>query len=122
MDWGTLVQRGTQEKEKGGWNVFSTFWAGLNQFNPVGHVFLRGNGKEAIVDWPTAPKIEASRQQWIDAADMAAQKRLAEALQSQALIAIRYVPLGQCFVATSYRKDITGILNGFVMFWNVRRV
>ncbi len=124
MDWGTVVQRRAQERapDKGGWNVFNTFWSGLDQSNPVGHVFLRGNGKKGMMGWPSAPKIEALRQQWIDAPDVAAQKKIAMELQSQALIDVPYIPLGQSFAPTSYRKSIQGILNGFVIFWNVRQV
>ncbi len=124
MDWGTLVQRrAKQEKpEAGGWSAFATYWAGLDQSNPVGHAFLRGNGKQALFGWPTAPKIEELRQQWIDAPDIAARRKLAEELQLQAFRDVPYVPLGQYFAATAHKKEITGILNGFVMFWNVRRV
>ena len=124
MDWGTVIQRRAQERspDKGGWSVFSTFWSGLDQFNPVGHVFLRGNGKQGMMGWPSAPKIEALRQQWIDAPDLAAQKKLAVELQTQALHDVPYVPLGQYVAATAYRKDIADILNGFVIFWNVRKV
>ncbi|MDE2581895.1 MAG: ABC transporter substrate-binding protein [Rhodospirillales bacterium] len=123
MDWGTVVQRRAQERspEKGGWSVFNTFWSGLDQFNPVGHVFLRGNGKKGMMGWPSAPKIEALRQQWIEAPTLAAQKKLAVELQLQALHDVPYIPLGQSFAATAYRKSIQGILNGFVIFWNVRR-
>ncbi len=124
MDWGTVIQRRAQERspEKGGWSVFNTFWSGLDQFNPVGHAFLRGNGKQGLIGWPSAPKIEALRQDWIDAPNLAAQKQLAVKLQQQALRDVPYLPLGQFFPATAYRKDLAGILNGFVLFWNVRRV
>ncbi|MEO8714751.1 MAG: ABC transporter substrate-binding protein [Acetobacteraceae bacterium] len=123
MDWGTVVQRrAKQDKpDAGGWSAFSTFWAGLDQSNPVGHAFLRGNGKQALFGWPTAPKLEELRQDWIDAPDLPSRKKLAEALQVQALQDVPYVPLGQYFAATAHKKEITGILNGFVMFWNVRR-
>ncbi len=123
MDWGTVVQRRAKmdPPDKGGWSVFHTFWAGLDQSNPVGHVFLRGNGKDGVIGWPTAPKIETLRSQWIAAPDLTAQKKLAEDLQRQALIDVPYVPLGQSFAPTSFRQDIRGVLDGFVMFWNVRR-
>jgi peptide/nickel transport system substrate-binding protein len=123
MDWGTVVQRRAMMDPpgKGGWNLFITGWSGLDQSNPVGHVFLRGNGKSAMFGWPDAPKIEALRQQWIDAPDQAAQQKLAIELQLQAFNDVPYVPLGQYFQATGYRKNITDRLNGFVKFWNVRR-
>ncbi len=123
MDWGTLVQRRAQERspDKGGWSMFITGWSGLDQSNPVGHVFLRGIGKKGMMGWPTAPKIEALRQQWIDAPDLPAQKKIAVELQRQALHDVPYVPLGQYFAPTAYRKDIVDMLDGFVIFWNVRK-
>jgi len=71
--------------------------------------------------WPDAPKIEALRQQWIDAPDLPAQQKLAVELQLQAFNDVPYIPLGQYFQATAYRKNITNMLSGFVKFWNVRR-
>ncbi len=123
MDWGTVVQRRAKMEapDQGGWNVFHTFWSGLDQSNPVGHVFLRGNGKQGMMGWPSSPKIEALRSEWIAAPDLAAQQKLAQELQRQALIDVPYVPLGQTFSPTSYRKDIAGVLHGFVIFWNVHR-
>ena len=125
MDWGTVVQRRAKKDpiDHGGWSVFNTFWAGLDQFNPVGHVFLRGvgEGAGAAPGWPSSPKIEELRQQWLDAPDQAARVSLAKDLQRQALIDVPYVPTGQVLQATAYRTNLTGILNGFVLFWNVRR-
>ncbi len=124
MDWGTVVQRRVKvdPPDKGGWGVFNTFWAGLDQANPVGHVFLRGNGKNALMGWPTSPKIEALRQEWIDASDLEAQQKIAVELQLQALQDVPYIPVGQTFWSTSYQHDISGILDGYgPIFWNVKR-
>jgi peptide/nickel transport system substrate-binding protein len=125
LDWGTVVQRRTKKDPvaKGGWNVFHTFWGGLDQMNPAGHVFLRGigEGPGAAPGWPSSPGIEALRDAWLDAPELDAQKRLAEQIQLQALQDVPYIPLGQNFYATAYRKSITGVLNGFVIFWNVRK-
>jgi peptide/nickel transport system substrate-binding protein len=95
----------------------------MDQLNPVGHVFLRGMGgaSGAAPGWPSSPRIEELRQQWLDAPNMAAQKSLARDLQQQALIDVPYVPLGQALGATAYRANLTGVLNGFVLFWNVRK-
>lgn len=125
MDWGSVVQRRTKKDpvDHGGWSCFNTFWAGLDQFNPVGHVFMRGMGEApgAAPGWPSSPRIEDLRQQWLDAPDIDAQKALAKDLQQQALIDVPYVPLGQVLGATAYRNNLTGVLNGFVLFWNVRK-
>ena len=123
MDWGTVVQRRAKmdAPDKGGWSIFNTFWSGLDQSNPLVHAFLRGNGKAGIMGWPTAPKIEALRTEWIEAPDEAAQKKIAVEIQLQALQDVPYIPLGQYTYVTSYQKDISGVLDGFVIFWNVKR-
>jgi peptide/nickel transport system substrate-binding protein len=106
---------------KGGWSLFHTSWNGTDMLDPIGHAFLRGNGKAAAPGWPTAPKIEALRAEWIRAPDLAAQKQLAAAIQVQALHDVPYAPLGQYFAPTAYRADLEGVLNGVPVFWNVRR-
>jgi peptide/nickel transport system substrate-binding protein len=37
------------------------------------------------------------------------------------LIDVPCVPLGQGLRATAYRTSLTGVLNGFVLFWNERK-
>jgi hypothetical protein len=48
-DWATLVQRRAKKDpvDQGGWSIYHTSWSGTDQMNPVGHVLLRGNGKDA---------------------------------------------------------------------------
>jgi peptide/nickel transport system substrate-binding protein len=89
--------------------------------NPAGQVFLRGTGRAATVGWPTSPKIEALRDAWFKAPDLAAQKVLADQLQLQAFQDVPYIPLGQYFIPTAYQADLTGMLQGSPVFWNIRR-
>ncbi len=123
MDWGTVVQRRAKKDPiaQGGWNVFCTFWSGLDQANPAGSSFLRGNGQSAAVGWPTSEKIEELRTQWIDAPELAEKKKLAVDIQKQAFTDLPYLPLGQYFVQTSFKPSITGILQGVPVFWNVKK-
>ncbi len=123
MDWASLVQRRARMDpvEQGGWNIFHTSWAGLDMVNPAGHVFLRGNGKKAAVGWPDSPRIEALRDAWFAAPDQAAQKAIARDIQAQAFTDLPYVPLGQYFTKTAYQGNLTGVLNGNPVFWNIRR-
>lgn len=123
LDWGTVVQRRTKKDpvEQGGWSAFGTFWAGLDQANPAGHAFLRGTGEAGAIGWPKSEKLESLRQDWLDAPDLAAQKRLAVDLQKQALTDVPYVPLGQYFYVTAYQPTITGVLDGAPVFWNVKK-
>jgi peptide/nickel transport system substrate-binding protein len=125
LDWGTVVTRRASKEsvEKGGWNAFFTAWAGTDHLNPAGHLILRSNGPDAWFGWPTDPKIEAMRDQWFDAPDVDAQARLCADIQREALEgSVPYVPLGQYLQPTAYRTNLQGVLNGFAIFWNVRKV
>jgi len=123
MDWGTAVARRAKKEtpEQGGWNVFFTGWNGIDMFNPVGHLSLRGNGLDSWFGWPTAPKIEELRNAWIEAPDLASQKQLAAEIQRQVLIDVPYIPLGQYYLPVAFKKYITGTLAGFPVFWNVKK-
>jgi peptide/nickel transport system substrate-binding protein len=123
MDWATLVGRRvkTEPVEQGGWSIFHTSWSGLDMVNPAGHIFLRGNGKAAAPGWPNSPKIEELRDAWFKAPDLATQKSLAEQLQRQVFTDVPYIPLGQYFQPTSYQANLTGVLSGNPVFWNIRR-
>ena len=122
-DWGTVVQRRARREapDKGGWSMFFTFWSGLDMFNPGVSQSLRGNGQAAWFGWPTAPKLEELRDAWLDAPDLAAQQRVAAEVQKQAMQDVPYLPLGQYFPAWAYRRNVTGVLKGLPLFWNVQR-
>jgi len=34
---------------------------------------------------------------------------------------VPFWPVGQALAATAFRKDLAGIVDGFTIFWNVRR-
>ena len=122
MDWGSVVQRRTSKAPpgQGGWSVFHTFWDGLDLLNPATNVMLRGNGSAASPGWPNNPDIEALRDQWLVATDEPEQKRIAAEIQTHAFQDVPYIPLGQNFITTAYR-GLSGVLDGFVIFWNVRK-
>ena len=99
MDLGTLVQRRANREapEKGGWNVFTTTYEGLTMADPATNVGLRGNGGDGWFGWPTSPRLEALRAQWLDASDLQTQKAIAEQIQATALEEVPFIPLGQIF-------------------------
>ena len=123
LDWGTVQQRRYKKEpvDKGGWSGFFTAWDGADMIDPAGHISLRGNGANSWFGWPTNPKLEQLRDAWFSAEDLAAQKTIADAMQAEALSSVPYIPLGQNFQPTAYRSDLTGLLDGFAAFWNVRR-
>ena len=122
-DWGTVLQRVTKQDpvEQGGWSVYHTFWAGLDQFDPAVHVFNRGNGTAARAGWPTSPALESLRDEWLAAAEQTDRIRIAAAIQQQVFIDVPYIPLGQMLVSTAYRKNVTDVLGGYALFWNLKK-
>ncbi|MBP0492999.1 ABC transporter substrate-binding protein [Pararoseomonas indoligenes] len=122
-DWGSVVQRRASKEapDKGGWSMFFTFWAGLDMINPGVSQSLRGNGQSAWFGWPTMPKLEELRAAWFDAPDLDGQKKVAEEIQKVAFDEVPYLPLGQYFQATAYRRTISAVPKGFPMFWNLQK-
>jgi peptide/nickel transport system substrate-binding protein len=123
MDWGTVIQRRANKNPpaQGGWNVFFTTFTGNDMSSPATNLALRGNGAAAWPGWPTAPKLEALRNEWLAATDEASQKRIAAEIQAQAFVDVPFLPLGQFFQPTVQSKTLTGGLKGMPLFWNIRR-
>lgn len=124
MDWGSLVSRraSTKSPADGGWNSFCTLWGGLTVSNPGSSYPLRANGKGGWFGWPTDERLEALRQEWFDAPDLAAQKKAAEQIQARAFEIVPFLPLGQVFQPTAFRSNITGIVPAAIpLFWNLKK-
>jgi peptide/nickel transport system substrate-binding protein len=124
MDWGTLVQRRASKEppDKGGWNMFITGWAGLDMTTPITNQTLRSNGAKAWFGWPDLPPVQSLIETWLDAPDLPTQQKIAAELQAKALELVPYAPTGQYFYRTACRDNITGIIPGQFVFWNVRKV
>jgi peptide/nickel transport system substrate-binding protein len=124
IDWGTVVQRNLKPFVPGqsSWHVYHSAWAGLDQWDPAVNTSLRANGKASgrpgVLD---SPKLEGLRDAWLAAPDLAEQKRLAREIQLQAFEDVPYIPIGQSFSPTAYRRELSGLLSGYPLFWSVRR-
>jgi len=124
MDWGTHVQRRTNRGpvEQGGWSAFATTWEGLDVSVPGSHQPIRGNGADAWAGWPTNPRIEALREAWFEAPDLAAERRIAEDIQREVWASVPFIPLGLVLPPTAYRRSLTDVVKGGpALFWSVRR-
>jgi peptide/nickel transport system substrate-binding protein len=124
LDWGTIVQRNQRQQPvaEGGWSMYGSMTGGLDWDNPAGNAALRGNGRAASAGWPTAPKLEAIREQWLRATGFPAQQALAAEMQRQAFIDVPTLPVGLYYQPVAYRNDLTGMMKGLVLFTGVRRV
>ena len=123
-DWGTVVQRTNNREplDHGGWSMFGSFWGGYDFLTPAGYLPLRGNGAAAWNGWPTSPKLEVLRQEWLLAVDETTQRDIARRIQLQAWTDVPFLPLGLYYQPTAYRADLTGMLKGLPLFTNLRRM
>ncbi len=122
-DWGTVLSRINSRNpiSEGGWSCYCAYWAGMDQWIPPTHNFLRANGLRASTGWPESARLEALRAEWLAASDEAEQRRIARELQTTAEEVVPYVPLGLFRQPSAYRRNVTGILNGAAVFTNLRK-
>ena len=121
-DQGGIIRRRENKGpvEEGGWSVFFAVLPGLDLATPAGPA-LRATGETAWFGWPSSQRLEALRQDWLAAPELESRQRICADMQRQAWIDVPQIPLGQWFQPTAYRADLTGVLDGFCLFWNLRR-
>ncbi|MBK1657128.1 ABC transporter substrate-binding protein [Paracraurococcus ruber] len=122
-DWGTVTQRipNRAPPGQGGWNIFLAYSGGYDLSSPATHSQIRGNGPNAWIGWPDAPRLEELRDAWLAEPDAARQKSLAGEIQQEAWRQAIYLPVGAYYQPVAYRKELTGMLTGLPIMWNIRR-
>lgn len=123
-DWGTLITRRTSKEpvEKGGWSIFHTWLVGPDITSPAVNFAVRGSGEKAWFGWPTDAKIEELRETWFIAADAAASKKAADAVQARAFEFVPYIPTAQFILPTAYRSNLSGVIIApMTLMWNVEK-
>ena len=122
-DWGTVIQRRSSREavNKGGWSALCTSFSSFDFADPAVHPLLRGNGAGGWFGWPVIPELETLRAQWFDAPDEAARKAICRDMQRVVLDEVAFIPLGSYNSYTATRANLTDRVNGFALFWNLRR-
>ena len=123
-DWGTLLARRASKEpvDKGGWSAFHTSTVGPDMTDPAQNSQLRGNGLAGWFGWPTDDKLEALREAWFAAPDLAAQKKIAADIQAQAYTSVPYITIGQFDRPTAYRSNLTGYVAApLPILWSIDR-
>jgi peptide/nickel transport system substrate-binding protein len=122
MDWSTnLAVRARKEPpDKGGWSILHTWWQGVGVMNPAVHFGVSGAGPGAWFGWPDIPRLDRLVTDWLRATDQTKRKLLADDIQKVALDEVAYVPWGEWFQPTAFRKHVQGVLKFTApVFWNV---
>ena len=122
-DWGTVLQRRANRNppDQGGWNALVVLFGGIDLANPGQHPLLRANGAQAWFGWPTSPALEAMRDAWFAAGPIEMQQQIARSIQGQFWQDLPFIPLGQYFIDSAWRRDISGVQKGMALPINVRR-
>ena len=119
LDFGSYTQRRASRAVpgQGGWNVFFNLFSGYSRYDPAAHLGL----SSAWAGWPKIDEIEALRDRWFEAADLAAQRDIARQIQMLVWRDAPYIPLGSSYPLTAFDRRLTGIERGQAPFFNVRR-
>ena len=108
--------------ESGGWSIFYTSLGGMWNISPGPDLALRTSGADAWFGWPSDPKMEALREAWFDAPDLAAQQKICREMQEEFWQNPSYVPLGLWYQPTGFKSDLVDVRDGWPQFYGVRRV
>lgn len=124
QDWATVSARmkNKGDLQSGGWSAICNFTAALSTYNPAAHTWLRSNSDKAFDGWPDIPEIEELRSQWFNASDAQTQAEIGRKIQEIALVQVPYIPLGLYYLPTAYKSNLTGMLDGIPLFWNIKRI
>ena len=123
LEWGTVVSRRASKEppDKGGWNIFYTYLGGFGNISPGPNIAIRGSGGDSWFGWPTDPDMEALRDQWFAASDLAAQQKICGDMQAHFWQIPSYVPLGMYYQPTAFQKNLVDVHDGWPQFYGVRR-
>ena len=121
MDWATLLARRNRKEATGQsrWNIIAMANSGFDMMSPATHLQLRAVGANGPAGWPSSPKMEALRDAWFAAPTLEAQQQIAREMQLQNWQDVAFIPLGQYFPQTAYRKTIQRRKKDLTVFWDV---
>ena len=124
-DWGTVVQRRGLKTppDKGGWNIFHTWWTGEAILNPAINPIIGGQGGSGWFGWYKSAKMQSLTADWLVATTDAKRAALVAAMQKLAFHDVPTVPLGQFFIHTGYRSSLTGHVRApAAVPWGIHRI
>jgi peptide/nickel transport system substrate-binding protein len=124
MDQGAYFQRRANRDsvDKGGWSVFNTWIIAVDTANPAINTAIPANGLAGYPGWPDNPDIEALRTEWLRLTDPEQQRAVAARIQELSMAKVNYIPVGQFYLPTAYRRNLAELINSPIpFFWNVRK-
>ncbi len=123
-DWGTVGSRRASKAppSQGGWHIFHTWHAGADCINPASYTAMRANGDQAWFGWPNNSAVEAARDTWFAAPDLAAEKAAVAEMNRLAMEDALWGPTGFFMSYQAWRKNVEGVVKAPIpFFWNVTK-
>lgn len=127
MDWGTLVTRRAVKddpaKSKSGWHIFHTWGTASYLANPLlnNTIPTPCDGKNWF-GWPCDETLDKLRQEYILAGSLAQRKEITERFQPRFYEVVPFIPLGQYYTKSAFRKNLGGVLdNAHLVLWNIEK-
>jgi peptide/nickel transport system substrate-binding protein len=117
------MQAANKPLDQGGYNLFAYHAIGSAWFHPLMNLSLdlSCTGKN-WAGWPCDPQGEALRQAFLEAPDDASRKVAFAAFQKRLWEFLPYIPLGQFDVVTGWGKNVSGVLNAYIVaYWNIEK-
>ena len=117
------MQAANKPLDQGGYNLFAYHAIGSAWFHPLMNLSLDLScGGKNWAGWPCDAQGEALRQAFLEAPDDASRKVAFEAFQRRLWEFLPYIPVGQFDVVTGWGKNVSGVLNAYIVaYWNIEK-
>ncbi len=115
-DWATMT---TRRAQLSGWNLFLTFWSGVDLSDPS-HIAFSGDPQTGWFGWPADQDLEALRREFVRTPELADRKAIAAKIQQRMWAIGASAYLGEFFLPVAFRSTVEGGIVAPVQFyWNM---
>jgi len=116
--WAEMTQ---QRAKRTGWNLFHTFWAGVDLNNPE-HIAFSGDPVNGWFGWADDKELEELRNKFAKEWNLGEQKKIAMQIQERMWAIGAEAFLGEFFLPIAYRSNVEGAIVAPVQFyWNISK-
>jgi peptide/nickel transport system substrate-binding protein len=123
-DWGTVgARRASREPiDKGGWNVFHTWHAGVDCVNPGAQPAFYTTGDKAWFGWPKSDEVQGKIDTWFAATDQGAEQAAVKEINKASMDFVTFVPTGFFKGYQAWRGNVAGVVKApFPVLWDVTK-
>ncbi|MBV9736051.1 MAG: ABC transporter substrate-binding protein [Acidisphaera sp.] len=123
-DWGTVgARRASKEPiDKGGWNIFFTWHAGVDCVNPGAQPAYYTTGDKAWFGWPNSKEVQGRIDAWFAAPDQAAEQAAVREINQAEMDFSTFLPTGFFKGYQAWRSNLSGVVKApFPVVWDVKK-